>query len=187
MGREEADEDDRLLMDCARGDAQAFRRLLDRHAAVAHGVARRLLTHPADAEDVVQEAFSRTWQLAGRWRAGGAPFRGWLLEVVANLCRDRQRRAFIRAYVPLDEAPEVADPTPDAEQRLGERREQERLIAAIRALPERQRLVLVLTYAGGLKNAEAAATLKLSVKAVEALLVRARGRLRARLNDACEH
>jgi RNA polymerase sigma-70 factor (ECF subfamily) len=189
-------DDDALLAASAAGDARSFRSLVDRHGGRAYAVALRLTGSPADAEDVVQEAFLRAWRRASSWRpsgsgnggeggGGGARFPTWLYQVVLNLCRDRARAGRLRRHEPLEaeEAQAAADPRPDAEADLGRRREAAGLVEAVRRLPERQRAALVLTYAGGLSNVEAAAALGVSVGAVESLLVRARRDLRGRLRQ----
>jgi RNA polymerase sigma-70 factor (ECF subfamily) len=61
-----------------------------------------------------------------------------------------------------------------ADARLDAARREAAVADAVRALPDRQRAAIVLTYYEGVPNAEAAAVLGLGVKAVESLLVRAR-------------
>jgi RNA polymerase sigma-70 factor (ECF subfamily) len=162
----------------ARGDEQAFRALVRRHAEGAHRVARRLLGNEARAEEIVQEAFLRVWTNAPRWRPQAA-FRTWLYRVVVNLSLNAKRRP---ADLPLEAAGDPAGPD-DASHAL-ERRERDRaLAAAVEALPARQRAAIVLTYQEGLGNAEAAAVLEVSVSGLEALLVRARRTLRAALGS----
>jgi RNA polymerase sigma-70 factor (ECF subfamily) len=73
---------------------------------------------------------------------------------------------------------EPEDPAPTQEKRLDERRRKERVMQAVAALPEGQSIAMTLIYEGGLSNAEAASTMGISVKALEALLVRARRKLR---------
>ena len=57
-----------------RGDAAAFRTLVDRHLAGVLAVARRMLRDDAEAEDVAQEAMLRMWRSAGKSRSGRAGF-----------------------------------------------------------------------------------------------------------------
>ncbi len=175
--------DDALLVASASGDARAFRVLVDRHAGQAFAVALRLTGSSAEAEDVVQDAFLRVWRHAGSWRAGGARFATWLFQIVLNLCRDRARAGRLRHHLPIEEAFEASDPRPGAEAMLAAQREAQLLLAAVQALPTRQREAVVLTYAAGLSNAEAAAALGVSVGAIESLLVRARRDLRQRLRQ----
>ena len=87
------------------------------------GLARRILGNAADAEDVVQEAMLRVWTHAPRWQPLAA-FRTWLTRIVVNLCLDRKRKA---PWVDLDQAGEIADPSPDAGE-AAEQNERDRLV-----------------------------------------------------------
>ncbi len=173
--REPSDED--LMARIADGNEAAFRMLCDRHAARAAALARRYLGSDADAEEVAQEAFLRVWRAAPRWQPT-ASFRTWFHRIVVNLCLNHRRRV---PHAALDEAGDPADPGPDAEAELVARHERARLTAAITALPDRQRAVVLLTYWEGLSNSRAAEVLGTTVGGVETLLVRARKALRARL------
>jgi RNA polymerase sigma-70 factor (ECF subfamily) len=154
----------------AAGDTAAFRALVERHAAMVHALAWRMLG-PADAEDVVQESFTRLWVNAKGWAPAGGGLGGWLRRVATNLCLDRLRKP---RTVSDDLLADHEDEAPLADARLDEARRQAAVADAVRALPDRQCAAIVLTYYEGVPNAEAAAILGLGVKAVESLLVRAR-------------
>jgi RNA polymerase sigma-70 factor (ECF subfamily) len=173
---EASDED--LMARIAQGDQPAFRTLSRRYLPRVLGLARRIMANDADAEEVVQEALLRLWVNAPRWRPAAA-FRTWFYRVVVNLCLNRKRRP---PFAALQDAPEPADPGPDPVGTLESRETEHLLASAIAALPERQRVALVLTYQEGLPNAETAAVLGTSVSAVETLLVRARRALRKALS-----
>src|SRR6185437_16438302 len=85
------EEDGALMARVAAGDAAAFRALVERHGAMVHALAWRMLG-PADAEDVVQESFTRLWVNAKGWAPSGGGLGGWLRRVATNLCLDRLRR-----------------------------------------------------------------------------------------------
>jgi RNA polymerase sigma-70 factor, ECF subfamily len=176
------DSDEALMARVARGDEPAFRILSRRHLPAMLGLARRILGNAADAEDVAQEAMLRVWTHAPRWQPL-ALFRTWLTRVVVNLCLDRKRRA---AWVELDAAGEIADPTPDVTEQA-EADERERLLAAaIAELPERQRAAIALTYGEGMSNAQVAEILDASVSAVETLLIRGKQNLRRALKGVID-
>lgn len=169
--------DEDLMLRIAAGDEPAFRVLARRYAPLALRLARRVMGSSADAEEIVQEALLRVWVNAPRWRPV-ASFRTWFYRVVLNLCLNRKRRA---PFLPIEDASDPVDPSPDAAARI-ERREVDRaLAAAVAELPERQRAAIALTYHEGFSNAETAAALGTSVSAVETLLVRAKRALRRRL------
>lgn len=164
----------------AAGDRRAFGMLMARHLSRIVAIAHGILRNTSDAEDVGQETFLRVWRQADRWspRAGGAP--AWMRRIAVNLCLDRLRRP---TGAPLDSIAEPIDPKPAADAVLLDRERNAAMEKAITALPERQRVALVLCYHQGVSNAEAADLLDVSVSALEGLLVRARRALRASLAD----
>jgi RNA polymerase sigma-70 factor (ECF subfamily) len=176
------DEGDRaLLAAIGRGSHRAFHALMGRHMAFVLRLARRVVGNRDDADEVAQEAFLRVWTIAPRWRHDGdAQFKTWLYRVVVNLCLDRRRRL---PALPLEVAGEPSDPAPSSLERVFAG-ETARLVAqALDDLPPRQRAALVLCYYAGVSAAEAAASLDISVSALESLLVRGRRALRVRLSD----
>ena len=171
------DSDEALMARVARGDELAFRQLSRRHLPAMLGLARRILGNAADAEDVAQEAMLRVWTHAPRWQPLAA-FRTWLTRVVVNLCLDRKRRA---PWVALEAAGEIVDPALGAAGQAEQHERERMLAAAIAGLPARQRSAIVLTYGGGMSNAQVADILDTTVSAVETLLVRGKQSLRRAL------
>jgi RNA polymerase sigma-70 factor, ECF subfamily len=176
----EREDDDGLLARIGSGDRHAFGRLMDRHADRVFTLARAVLGSAADAEDVTQEVFVTVWRKAEDWRSGGARFTTWLYRVTVNQSLNHKNRVASR-HAPLDQAAEQQDPAPAADERLDANRRAQRVNAAVAALPESQRTAVTLTYTSGLSNADAAHVMAISVKALEALLVRARRTLRETL------
>ncbi len=80
-----------------------------------------------------------------------------------------------------DDIPEAVDPAPLPDERMSESERNERIKAALAALPARQREALVLQYYQELSNVEAAQLMGISVDALESLLSRARRNLRGHL------
>jgi RNA polymerase sigma-70 factor (ECF subfamily) len=169
------DGDAELLQAIAGGDRSAFDRLSRRHLDRAYGVALRMTGSRADAQDVVQDVFLRLWQRPDAWRPGQAQFSTWLYRVVVNRCLDLKRRP---RGADLDSVEEPQDPDANAEDSLLDAERSRALDSAVNQLPERQKAAIVLTYTAGLRNAEAASAMDISVKAFEALLVRAKRELR---------
>jgi RNA polymerase sigma-70 factor, ECF subfamily len=169
--------DEELMARIATGDEAAFRQLARRHLPRALALARRFTANEADAEEVAQEAILRVWLTAPRWRPVAA-FRTWLYRVVVNLCLNRRRRA---PFVALEDVAEPPDAGPDAIAQIEAAEDSRRVAAAIAALPDRQRIAIVLTYHEGVGNAEAAAILGTSISGLESLLVRAKHSLRVAL------
>jgi RNA polymerase sigma-70 factor (ECF subfamily) len=175
--------DEELMIRIGLRDQSAFRELVTRHKARVTGMAWRIMGSKADGEDVAQEAFARIWVNAPKWRPEGvgektAKLSTWLYRVVVNLCIDRKRRPVTEA---IEAAEEVADARDDALTGMSRAEVSGTVAAAIKALPERQRVALVMCFYEGMSNIEAAKILNLSVGAVESLLVRARRTLKEKL------
>ena len=172
--------DDSLMLRAGQGDAAAFTLLVAGQSRRAAALAARFMGGRGEAEEIVQEAFTRLWLKAPEWQPGGAQVSTWLHRVVVNLCLDRKRRPLGEA---LEAAAEIEDPAPRSDALLlaGERRR--RVREAIDALPERQRAALMLCHFEEMTNIEAAAILEIGVGALESLLVRARRALRESLHE----
>lgn len=167
-----------LVARSANGDASAFRTLTDRHIASVTGIARRMLRDDAEAEDVAQEAFLRLWRAGTSLEVGNSGVRPWLRRVVSNLCIDRVRGR--KRLTVVEELPEQAE-APRQQAALEEKDLKARVDAALKKLPERQRLALTLFQYEGLSQSEIGAEMGISDEAVESLLARARRQLKGEL------
>lgn len=171
--------DDALLARVAADDAQALRRLMDRHAPRLLVLAERTAGSADDADDVVQEAFVKLWEKAPDWSHDGpARLSTWLYRIVLNGAIDRRRR---RRHDPLEQVATLPDGRGDALVRAAERQRDRLVRALLGELPDRQAAALTLYYFGELSAPEAAAVLGVSLSAMEALLVRGRKALRRAL------
>jgi len=168
--------DEALVARVAMEDATAFAELVRRHADRYIAMAERMLGERTEAEDALQDAFSRLWMHAGRFDPAAARFTTWFYRVVANACTDRLRRR--GRTRPLPENWDMPDGAPGAEAGLAKAQAAMAVRRALDRLPARQRLAIILCYYEGVTNKEAAVVLGVSVKALESLLVRARRRLR---------
>lgn len=174
--------DEALLVLYANGDPDAARVLTQRLAPRVLAFATRLLSDRAEAEDVTQEAMLRLWRQARDWRQGEARISTWLYRVTANLCTDRLRGRQRRAgQDSIDDTGEPADEGPGAEARLIGAERMAALDMALAALPERQRMAVVLRHIEGLANPEIAAVMDIGVEAVESLVARGKRGLAAAL------
>ncbi|MGD8999481.1 MAG: sigma-70 family RNA polymerase sigma factor [Granulosicoccaceae bacterium] len=170
-----SDSDDLGLMTAlGQGDKQAFTEFARRHMPGMLGFARRYLAS-SEAEDVVQEAFTRVWLKAGQWQERGVSPRSWLIRIVYNLCMDTLRRRH-------DEDEQALAGLADTAAGPAQQHEQDvvhaQLMQALRALPERQRSALTLTVYHALSNRETADVLGISIDALESLLSRGRRHLK---------
>ncbi len=171
----------------ARGDATAFRRLVERHGDALHRFCLHFLGCARDAEDVCQETFVRAWHALPRYREAGQ-FRAWLWRIALNLCRDHARARKTRhrwlheaADGAVPEAASRAADSPDEAAAL--RADLARLAKGMDLLPEGLRLPLWLCCVENLPQNECAAVLGMSTRAVETRIRRARQRLLAWWNE----
>src|SRR5262245_47345074 len=159
-----------------RGDAEAFRVLVDRHRDRAYGLALRIVRSPADAEEVTQDAFVRAWLALPGFR-GEARFSTWLHRIVVRRALDRaevlaRRRAREETVEAIEDRPALPETgRADTE----EARVLERLIAR---LPEKQQVVVTLFYHQDRSIEQVAETLGLPTGTVKTHLSRARAALR---------
>jgi RNA polymerase sigma-70 factor (ECF subfamily) len=172
-----------LVERARRGDARAYEEIVRMHQGIAFRTAYIVAGNAADAEEAAQDGFVKAWRALGRFRTG-APFRPWLLQIVANEARNRRRSAGRRAGLALraaalEEVSGGAAPSPEAESLS--RDERERLLDAVNGLPEEARLVVSCRYFLGLSEDETAAALGLRVGTVKSRTSRALERLREAL------
>lgn len=140
-------------------------------------LARRLVTDPNDAEDVVQEAWLRTREVAGRFPSRGR-LRAWLAGLAYRMARDT-----VRARRRRERREEVAalSARQDAEDGVERLAALESLLHTVRMLDEPLRAVVLLRYLDGHSTAEIAAALGISEDLVRKRLSRGRAALRRAL------
>jgi RNA polymerase sigma factor (sigma-70 family) len=159
------------------GDVAAYEMLVRRYQDLAMRTAY-LVAPEADAADAVQDGFLKAHAALSRFR-DGAPFRPWLLRIVANEARNRRRSADRRAGLAVRASglagSDVAA-SPESEVLAGEEREQ--LRAALGRLRDEDREVIGARYFLDLSEAETAEALALPAGTVKSRTSRALGRLR---------
>jgi RNA polymerase sigma-70 factor (ECF subfamily) len=156
-------DDSALAVRAAAGDHAAFAALLDRHGGRVLAVASRIAGNRTLAEDLCQEVWLHLLRVLPRYDPA-RPFGPWLLQVAANLCRNRVRGERRRPAGSLDalttEGAEFAQTDAAVP---GERAEREETAALVRAardrLPLSYRTILALRYEGDLSHEEIAEAL----------------------------
>jgi len=178
------------------GDVEAFAALAARHEQAVYSLARRMLQHDHDAEDVTQQTFLSALEHLQDFRAE-ASFRTWLMRIATHAALKVIRKRRGLDTVSLEEATEpdgadghishpdyIADWSQSPEE-LAARRETRRLLdEALAALDENHRVVFLLRDVEGLSVRETAEALGLSEANVKVRLLRARLALRERLTRA---
>jgi len=162
------------------GLEQEFEVRLVESSTLAFRVAFGVLRHRQDAEDVAQEAFVRAYrsfrQLRDRDR-----FRAWLVRMTWRLAIDRQRNDRRRASREQEHAEPSIPPTETTAEAVDARERAEHLWAAIDALPEKLRVVVVLSNIEEHDIGDVARLLGLPAGTVKSRLFRARQRLKEQL------
>jgi RNA polymerase sigma-70 factor (ECF subfamily) len=162
------------MVRAAGGDLAAFEELVCRNQDKAWAFAWRFLGDASEAEDIAQEAFLRMFKAAPHYRPT-AKFRTYLYQILTRLCLDwtaKNRPAYTDNLGPVPDG----GPGPEALLVLDQRSDAVRKCMA--ELPSNQRLAIILRHYDGLSYDEIANALKVSPKAVDSLLQRARERLR---------
>lgn len=155
------------------------------HRDAAYNLALWLVSSPADAEDVAQEALVRAWRALPQLRGGSV--RAWLLKIVRNTAYThlgRLKRA--RNVVSFDDARrgqkaagfDPADDAPDPERLLLDADEKAELTAALDSLPVHLRETIVLREMEDLSYQEIASIMDVPIGTVMSRLARAREQLR---------
>ena len=154
------------------------------HGTIAFRTAWLITGSAADAEEAAQDAFLKAQRALPRFREG-APFRPWLLAIVANEARNRRsaagRREDLVLRVAEERRPGDAVPSPEAALLDSERRDE--LLAALARLSDADRRAIACRHLLGLSERETAAAFGVRRGTVKSRLSRALARLRAELGE----
>ncbi len=138
--------------------------LYTRMEAPLYNVVFRRLWDPAEAQDVVQEAFLALWRARARVRR--ATVEPLLYRTALNLAAKRRRSRRLWRWIGLDAIGERSTSHPRADEALAQGEREARLRRAIDALPEKLASVVLLTELSGLSHAEVGAALGIPVGTV---------------------
>lgn len=160
------------------GDRSAFGVLVRRHDDRMRGLAYRLLADRHAMDDVLQEAYVKAYRALDRFKVGSS-FGTWLYRITYNACIDelrRRKRTPVASDDPVE--PESREPGPERVVSAAEA-----VRTALAALPESQRITVVLVDAEGFDHQEAASILGVAPGTVASRLHRARAALRKTLGE----
>jgi RNA polymerase sigma-70 factor (ECF subfamily) len=186
-----AAQDVEWMRQVAKGDMDAFQSLIEVHQARVVGTVAKMLGDDVDSEDIAQQVFIRVWKSAGRYQPT-AKFTTWLFKITRNLVFNELRRRKRHPVTPLQheedehffQPVDTAAMSPDAS--LLDSELNEAVQMAIDALPETQRMAIVLRRYEEMPYEEIAEVLGISIPAVKSVLFRARAELRENLRKYLE-
>jgi len=179
-----------IMLRVAAGDEASFNFLVEKyHRAMIHFLFR-MVRNQAVAEELAQDVFLRVYRSRESYRAE-AKFTTWLYRIATNLAvnhaRDtRHERSAQTIYLdaPDEETgttPDVADDEPSVEQNLMRDERMAAIRTHVMALPERQRMAVLMHKYQGMDYRQIGDVLKLSESATKSLLFRAYQTLRDKL------
>ena len=171
------------------GQHEAFEDLVRRNTAKVHGLVYRFLGSPEHVEDLTQEVFLRIYRTARRYQPT-AKFSTWLYRITANLAfnvlRSRRKRHTTQLEIGGEDTdsfyrdvPDDRHPAPHEGMDNDEMRE--RIAQAVNALPDNQKIAIILNKYEQKSYEDIADVLDCSTMAVKSLLSRARANLRQSL------
>ncbi len=180
-----ADEERRLVASAQRGDVEDFNALVRLYEGRVYNLCYRMLGDSDSAADAAQDAFLSAFRNLRSFRGGS--FRSWMLRIATNTCYDALRARKRRPAISLDmDADEDDDSSPlqiaDAAESPTDFALRRELATAIQhglgALPDEQRVILILSDIEGLAYEEIAQITNTNIGTVKSRLSRGRARLR---------
>jgi RNA polymerase sigma-70 factor (ECF subfamily) len=181
-----------IMLRVAAGDESGFNYLVEKHYRAMIHFLFRMVRNQAVAEELAQEVFLRVYRSRESYRAE-AKFTTWLYRIATNLAVNHARdtkheRAASTIYLdsPDEETgttPDVADDEPNVEQNLLRKERMAAIKQHVMALPERQRMAVLMHKYQGMDYKQIGDVLKLSESATKSLLFRAYQTLRDKLKE----
>jgi RNA polymerase sigma-70 factor (ECF subfamily) len=166
---------------------QQFEQLFQRSRRGAYRLAYRLTRNACDAEDITQDAYLRAWLHFDHFD-GDRSFEAWLFKIVTHRALDLLRRQKRMRLTSLDlpGSYELADPDADPREKIGVLLQEERLEAAVEALPAHYREVVRLCFMEACPYLEIAERMGCAVGTVRSRIHRARAMLRLSMATGAE-
>jgi RNA polymerase sigma-70 factor (ECF subfamily) len=174
------------------GDESAFAYLVQKYRRPMVGFLYRLCHNPAAAEELAQEVFLRVYRSRSNYEAS-AKFSTWIYRIATNLAvnhardtRHERPQVTVRLDEPDQETgttPDLADDSLTVEEQLLQRERLAAIRSKVNALPERQRMAVILHKYQQMDYRQIAEVLKLSESATKSLLFRAYATLREQLKE----
>jgi len=185
---EPPDADSALMIAFQKGDALAFEQIVNKYGKIIVNFLYKFVNDRAEAEDLAQEVFLRVYRARNSYEPR-APLSAWLYRIAGNVglrAAGRRRRSPVLATSGKregDTEPLEAfqDPRADPERLIVEAETGRIVLDAIRSLPEKERMALLLRRYEGLSYKDIAGVMECTEGAVKTYLHRGKLRLRDRV------
>ena len=177
--------DEKIREAVFRGQGEVMNRVIDRYSRLLWPIASAVLINVGseqDVEECVADAFIYFWQYPEKFDPGKGSLKSWLCLVVRSRAIDRYRQITRHGELPLEEA--VMTVSAGMQEELISKETRRELIAAVNALGEPGREILVRRYYHDQKPREIALAMGMTVKQVDNSLYRSKQQLRQKLNMA---
>lgn len=170
--------DEELMVLIKSYNHDAFSTLVTRHSNRFYSLSYRTLFNQSDAEDIVQESFLKLWRKPELWKEKkNSKFTTWFYRIIVNACYDlNKKKSSQEAPLMQQDYTQVAEDEDDSHQQFSA------IEAALKNLPERQRMALNLCFYEELSNAEAADVMGIKLKALQSLIMRGKSALKTQFN-----
>ncbi len=177
-----------LIKRAAKGDANAFESLMVQYEPPVYKLCYRMMGNPEDAQDMCQETFLKAWKHLEGFHMDSA-FSTWLYRLASNCCldllRSKKRKPTISLVQEDEDGEELtyepADPSPQPDEVLIKKEEQQLLQQALLSLDEQQRAILTLRVVNDLSYEDISHILQIKEGTVKSRLARARENLRKKV------
>ncbi len=178
------DSEQALINQSAKGDAIAFRKLVEDSQNFALSIAYKFLNNMADAEDIVQEAYLRVWKNLHRYDHDFR-FKTWLGKIITNLCLDTKKSSYRKMLInPVDVVTTRSASDVNETERHLEHEELKEIIHNLAAsLTEKQRAVFILRDLQQLEPDEVCTILAMSAGNLKSNLYYARMKMKNLLEE----
>jgi len=178
-------DDKELVRSIVAQEADAIAELFDRYSGMLSALSMRILSDPADVEEILQETFLQVWNQAGRYDSKRSSVSTWLVLIARSRSIDRLRSRQVKlrtATAARQENPDIhTSPKGVGTVLLKERRR--RLQEEMAKLPQEQRQVLEMAFYGGMTQSEIAEQAKIPLGTVKTRTLLAMKKLRQALRE----
>ncbi len=180
--------ENQLIKKAAKGDPNAFETLMLQYQTPVYNLCFRILGNPEDAADMTQETFLKAWKNLEGFHMESS-LSTWLYRLANNCCldllRSKKRKPTISIVREDEEGEELAfdpvDPSPQPDELLIKKEENQILQQALMSLDEQQRSILTLRVVNDMSYEDISQALQIKEGTVKSRLARARENLRKKV------